>query len=389
MSVGLSSLEGASLMSDEFDLPVSADLAVDIIGDLIAALPAMIGFVPYRSLVVVALMRSSQPASHTIGVVSRLDLPRPGDRSDAEAATRMARLCSDSNAVAALAFIVDDRMPVPSPDRPTGTGYRPLHDALEQQLAACDIAFVGTWCVREIAAGGLWWSLSQARQTGIVPDPAASPVAVQRVLQASALYRRRSEVVDVVAIDTTSRDQVAQLLDEVAAEAHQRFVRALRIDNPDAYTRMALWRVMAVLKRAGDLGPYSPRDLAEVAVALRDSTVRDALFGVPNGSYCAVAERLWTMLTRALSGPDRAGAATMLAFHAYLRGDGVLAGVALDAALAADPEYRMAFILDYALRTAMHPDRLQRVVRSGVGIAADLRVDIVAAQPDSARAVER
>ncbi|MFI1917205.1 DUF4192 family protein [Nocardia sp. NPDC020380] len=79
-------------MPDEFDLPASTGLTLDNIGDLIAALPAMIAFVPYRSLIVAALTRSSQPTSPQIGVVSRLDLPRPGDRTDTEASTLMARL---------------------------------------------------------------------------------------------------------------------------------------------------------------------------------------------------------------------------------------------------------------------------------------------------------
>ncbi|MVU75872.1 DUF4192 family protein [Nocardia sp. ET3-3] len=376
-------------MPDEFDLPASTGLTLDNIGDLIAALPAMIGFVPYRSLIVAALTRSSRPTSPQIGVVSRLDLPRPGDRTDTEAVIRVTCLCSDANAVAALAFIVDERMSGPSIEAASVDRYRPLHVALEQRLAVRDIDLIGTWCVSEIAAGGAWWNLSSPRQHGIVSDPTASPVAVQTVLHASAIYRHRNELVSVIAIDAALRDQVERLLPEVAAEAHQRFVRALHINNPDADTRMALWRVMDVLKRADDVSAPSPRELAEVTVALRDSRVRDALLGAPDGPYCAAAERVWTILTRALSGPDRAGAATMLAFHAYLRGDGVLAGVALDAALAADPEHRLAFLLDYGLRSAMHPDRLQRLVQSGVEIAAELRIDIGAQRPDPATAVER
>ena len=46
----------------------------------------------------------------------------------------------------------------------------------------------------------------------------------------------------------------------------------------------------------------------------------------------------------------------LLAFSAYARGDGPLAGVSLDAALRCDPTHRMAGMLDTALQSGMRPE---------------------------------
>ncbi|WP_051183209.1 DUF4192 family protein [Nocardia vinacea] len=90
----------------------------------------------------------------------------------------------------------------------------------------------------------------------------------------------------------------------------------------------------------------------------------------------APAENLWVALTQALSGSDRADAATLLGYGAYIRGDGPLAGVALQAALDADPAHSMAILLETSLRTGMRPDTLRRLAYCGLGIAADLGIDL-------------
>jgi hypothetical protein len=52
----------------------------------------------------------------------------------------------------------------------------------------------------------------------------------------------------------------------------------------------------------------------------------------------------------------------LLAVSAYVRGDGPLTGVALSAALAADPGHRMAGLLDVALHGGVRPEELRAVI---------------------------
>lgn len=109
-------------------------------------------------------------------------------------------------------------------------------------------------------------------------------------------------------------------------------------------------------------------ELAEIATSLVDKRVRDALCNVGDSEDTAAAEALWTLLARVLPSPFRAEALTLLAFSAYLRGEGPLAGVALDAVLADDPGHRMASMLDKALQGGIRPDDL-RVLIAGIPAA--------------------
>ena len=115
----------------------------------------------------------------------------------------------------------------------------------------------------------------------------------------------------------------------------------------DAMRRMALGEVP------------TDAELACVGASLGDCRVRDALFNIGDAEESAKAEALWIVLSRVLPDPLRAEALTLLAFSAFLRGDGSLAGVALDAALADIPNHRMAGMLEIALKSGISPEQLR------------------------------
>lgn len=361
----------------------SSEVVLKDPGLFIAAVPAMLGFVPERSLVVAAL-RQALGRTHEVSVVARLDLP-PAELYSA-LPQRIAHICQSSGAVAVLAVIVDDRTARPE----DGPGeHRALVDALRHGLASFDVGLPGAWGVSRISDAAEWWNLDALEHHGVLPDPSGSQVAVNHVFDGLVLRSSRSELVDSIAVDTVVREQVSAHLPDVVADAQRRLARAIRISNPDAYTRMALWRVMSAITQVRDLAQIPPRMIAEVAVALRDTDIRDVMFGVAGGVHARPAEQLWGVLTRALPDPDRAEAAMLLGFSAYLRGDGALAGIALEQALACDPEHRMAALLDIGLQSAMPPARLNRLVRSGIEAATDLRIDIGTAATDSDLEVTR
>jgi hypothetical protein len=88
------------------------------------------------------------------------------------------------------------------------------------------------------------------------------------------------------------------------------------------------------------------------------------------GSGAVAAERLWLALVRATPAPERAEPAALLALTAYLRGDGALAGVALDAAQQACPHHSLSGLLRAALDGGLPPELLRGVARDA---AAALR----------------
>lgn len=211
---------------------------------------------------------------------------------------------------------------------------------------------------------------------GTLPDPATSMVAFAHVLNGRPIRSARSELTDLLTPDTELAAQVEADLDEAIAQAHDRYVEAVRRGDPDSYHRHGLQRVLWQVADTDSAITLTARDHAELAAVLRDRMVRDALFALALGEHAEPAERLWVALDRALPGSGRADAATLLAYSAYVRSDGILAGVALQSALQADPTHSMAILLETCLRTGVRPETLRRLAHTGSGIATDLGVDL-------------
>ena len=89
------------------------------------------------------------------------------------------------------------------------------------------------------------------------------------------------------------------------------------------------------------------------------------------------------MLCRSLPAPERADAAALLAASALLRGDGALATLAVERALADRPDHEVASVVDASLRSALGaevadwpyagPDGLRRLLRTVCAAPPDAR----------------
>jgi hypothetical protein len=115
------------------------------------------------------------------------------------------------------------------------------------------------------------------------------------------------------------------------------------------------------------LGPPLPdEDVARIVWGLRDREVRDLALelavGARDPELPAAAEQLWTVCTRRAPAPLDAAPATLLAVSAWLRGDGAMANIALDRALASAPGYGLATLLREALSACMTPSDLRALL---------------------------
>jgi hypothetical protein len=90
--------------------------------------------------------------------------------------------------------------------------------------------------------------------------------------------------------------------------------------------------------------------------------VRDRALELAMGPEPAAAEALWAECIRRVPPPLDAAPATLLAVCAWLRGDGALAGAALDRALDGDPDYSLAVLLRDGLASCVPPDALRRML---------------------------
>ena len=161
-------------------------------GALIAALPAVLGFVPEKSLVVVSV------GDGEMGAVMRVDL------SDglAQQVAQLAEVAAAAEPEAAIAVIVDADgagCPVCNED------YRELGEALTAALTQYAIDLWAVHVVDRIAAGGRWHCVDGCGAGGLIDDPSASPVAAAAVLDGRRLYARRADLQAVVAVAEPGR----------------------------------------------------------------------------------------------------------------------------------------------------------------------------------------
>lgn len=325
-------------------------------GAVIAALPAVLGFVPEKSLVLLSIDDGE------LGAVIRVDL------SDA-VADQIAHLVDVAAAAgpeAAIAVIVDaDGAHCPM----CNDEYRDLCSSLNEELVLHDIVLWAVHVVDRVAAGGRWHCVDGCGAGGVVDDPSASPLAVAAVLEGRRLYPRRADLQAVIAVDDAHSASLTALIAERAA-LRDRTHR----DDPASCARRDVEAAMAAAAGVADGRLLADSEIAGLACALADVEVRDTLYALAVGHSAGDAESLWALLARTLPAPWRVEALVLLAFSAYARGDGPLAGVSLEAALRCEPGHRMAGMLDTALQSGLRPEHIRELAVTGYRLAERLGV---------------
>ena len=338
-------------------------------GTLIAALPAVLGFVPEKSLVLVSL------EDGRMGAVMRADLAADlADNID-----RLAEIAATSGADSVVAVIVDaDGALCPM----CNVDHRQLCDALTDALAEHAVGLYAAHVVDRVENGGRWRCVDDCGAQGTVEDPTASPLAAAAVLDGRRLYRHRADLQAVIA---AAPDRAADLVEPIRARAAVR--QAAWETDPDGCGRRDVEAVMAVAARLSEGIEPAADEIAGLACGITDVAVRDTLYALAVGADAGAAEALWAALARTLPDPWRVEALVLLAFSAYARGDGPLAGLSLEAALRSDPDHRMAGMLDTALQSGMRPEQIRELARTGYRLAKRLGVQLPPRRDDRRRAV--
>jgi hypothetical protein len=106
--------------------------------------------------------------------------------------------------------------------------------------------------------------------------------------------------------------------------------------------------------RAGDTIEPDARH-AWLALVLRELPVRDDAWARMDPAHRSAHRRLWTDVVRRAQRGYLAAPASLLAFTAWQCGEGALANIALERALADDPGYSMARLLDSAISNGLPP----------------------------------
>ena len=329
---------------------------------LLAIVPHLLGFVPEASLVVIG----TAPPRDRIKVTLRYDLPDPPEEAlAADIAAHAAGVIGSQQMTAAVAV---------------GYGPEPLVTPLADALRDA-FSLAGT-DLREFlrVQEGRYWSYLCGDErccpaAGVPFDAGTHPASVALARDEAPVLADRAAVAARIAPLRGSTEEsmrqatrraerhVAQLLGKVRKSARIGAARHMIAAEGLA----AVGRMIAGYRR-GD-ATATDYEVAWVTVALRDLRVRDDAWARMDPAHRDAHRRLWTDVVRRAQPGHVAAPASLLAFVAWQCGDGALANVALDRALADDPSYSMATLLRQVI-SAGAPPSLARLPMSPEEVAA-------------------
>lgn len=295
-----------------------AALTVRTPDDLLACIPLVLGFVPQDSAVVLSLPPGSGPHA----------------RADVDASTDVDELADAlvrpvlSHGVARVAVVVLAELGL-------GAGVaRHLEGAF---------ASAGVEVVAVLAADGQHWvSVSPATTRPREYDPLAHPFVTEAVVRGQVVLSSRTAVRDQLEPDA------AWVADVGVADAELTGGEPADVPSPD-------W-MRAVL--AGHVAADSLPGAHEVACLLRgvaDQDGRDASWAWVRREDARRHVEVWLRVVRGCPPEGRAEAAAVLAFHAWLVGDGALAWCAVEASRAADGGCSLTALVEDLLTRAAPP----------------------------------
>ncbi|MFU8851331.1 DUF4192 domain-containing protein [Micromonospora sp. SL1-18] len=317
-------------------------LAVRSPGDLVAAVPYLLGFHPAESVVVVALR------GRRVVFAARGDLPEPG-ADPRPAARHLAQVVARQGTESA-----------------TVIGYGPAArvtgavDAVGEALNASGLLVLDALRVTD----GRWWSYLCTEPEccpldGTPYDPEASEVSAAAVFAGQvALPDRAALTAQVSPLDGPVRVAMRRatvrarrrMMDLIEESAETVLVGGRTVQSAGVAALRDAFRRQRRGERLGD------DRAAWLTVLLTQLPVRDHAWERTDGRDTDIS--LWTDVLRRAEPELIAAPGSLLAFAAWRAGQGALAAVALERVLAAHPDYSLALLLDDMLRRGLPPSEL-------------------------------
>jgi hypothetical protein len=342
--------------------PPSVRVRPDSPAELLAIVPHLLGFAPQASLVVMG----TAPPRGRIKVTLRYDLPDPpGAGVAADIAAHAVGVIGSQRLKAMMAI---------------GYGTETLVDPVACALR--DAAWQAGIELEDIlrVEDGRYWSYACGDEAccpsaGTPFDPAASPAAAAMAAAGIPVLADRAAVAAQVAplggAAAESMRQATRRAERHASQLLGKVRKSARLGAARQMIAAAGLNAVGVLIAAYRGGGAYATDyqLAWITVALRDLRVRDDAWARMDPEHLDAHRRLWTDVTRRAQPGYVAAPASLLAFVAWQAGDGALANVALDRALADEPRYSMAQLLRQVI-TAGAPPSLARLPMTPEEVAA-------------------
>jgi hypothetical protein len=329
--------------------------------ELLSVVPHLLGFVPRDSLVVMG----TEPPRDRVKVTLRFDLPDPpGAGVSADIAAHAVGVVGSQHLTAMLAV---------------GYGPETLVDPVAYALrTAARQAGLGLRDVLRVE-NGRYWSYKCADEAccpaaGTPFDPASPAAAVMAGAGNAVLADRAAVAARVAPLGGIAAVSMRQATRRAEQHARRLLAKVRKSSRLGAARQMiaaeGLSAVGTMIATYRDGGSYATDyQIAWITVALCDLRVRDDAWARMDPAYLDAHRRLWIDVTRRAQPGYVAAPASLLAFVAWQSGDGALANVALDRALADQPRYSMAQLLRQVI-TAGAPPSLARLPMTPEEVAA-------------------
>lgn len=321
---------------------------------LLAAIPHLLGFRPTESVLVIG--HRGQHGDQ-IGNMLRADLPA---RNQVEKlVSRIGTPLSRDDSVGATVVVV-----APTAEDSDELPHRELVAALTAGLAEDKLRVMHVLWVPEIRVSAPWRCYQESTCFGSLPDPDSTVMAAVATHAGLVTYSSREAMEQQLSpVDSEILERRAGVLQDMVAE------RGTPVDPVGSERSWEVQRECTVVRNALDRMAreefvVTDDTVVELALALRHPRVRDACLATalpPGSPHATTAERLWLTMVSHTPAPERAQVATLLAYSAYVRGEGALAGMAVASALEADPRHVLAGLLAQSLDHALPPRTLARL----------------------------
>ena len=310
------------------------------IGELIAAVPNILGFVPELSTLLL-LFRGDR-----LVWTARRDV---GARQLAVSAEALAKT---GEADRVIVVIVADRTPF----------AEVIAEAAKTKAALLDLGMdvSGIYYTPRIDDGQEWTEV-ETFQRGTIPAPNATEVAATYAAAGKTVAGSRGEIEA-----RFRRDGTVTLSDRAHA-------RTAKDELGDNFARSVLEEL------AGAVRTRTAPDVALAArtglVLVTDVTARDAMLGLALLDVGVAAETM-AAIARRLNTAQRVAALTVAGYFSYANGHGVEAGCAFRAAREEATRFplcntKFLGLLEQALEQGLHPSMIRTLAGTGVRVARD------------------
>jgi hypothetical protein len=321
--------------------PAQPALGVASPADLLAVIPPIFGFVPDSSLVVLGATKGRR----YLQAGFRYTLPDPPDPSlTADIAAHAAGVLASQHLANAIAVGYGP-----------GRLVTPLADELRRVLPAAGISVPE---MLRVEAGRYWSYLCHdpacCPPEGVPFDTSTLPQGGKYAALGLALPSREALAATIAPVTGTE----AQTMAEATVRAEQAAALLTGRHGISALEEAGLRAVQAAigLYRGGGSLP-GPTAHAMLALVLRRVRVRDDAWARMDPAHRRAHQWLWTDLARHVQPGYVAAPACLLAVTAWQAGQGALASIALERALADEPGYSMALLLREAIAAGMPPSQ--------------------------------